>query len=260
MLGTRQTSSYSGDEVTAVETIVAGRKSSTSRLRSATKSQRSGASARPVRASRRIGSESSKTRADLLDAAEELMRKEGYAAVTSRKVANQAKLTPQLVHYYFRTMDDLFLALWRRFVSNNVERQAQALASPEPLRALWEFSRKSADTVLETEFLSLAHHRKTIRNELARDGDNFRSMQFEGLSRALGNYQLDDDGCSAEIVAVLLTSISRNLVMEKDLGMSAGHRKTFEYVERWLDRLERRKARSRRAKGSGQHSGEHSYL
>ena len=84
---------------------------------------------------RRIGSEDSKTRSALLDAAQELMLEEGYAAVTSRRVAARADLKPQLVHYYFRTMDDLFLALFRRGAERNLDRQERALASPQPLRA-----------------------------------------------------------------------------------------------------------------------------
>jgi AcrR family transcriptional regulator len=188
---------------------------------------------------RRIGKESSKTRADLLDAAETLMRTEGYAAVTSRNVAKKARLTPQLVHYYFETMDELFLALWRRFVSNNVERQRQAFESSEPLRALWQFSRESADTLLETEFLALAHHRKSICDEIARDGENFRQMQFELLSRKLADREAGEGGASPEILVVLLSTVARSLVMEKDLGMSAGHRATLEYIERWIDSLQR---------------------
>ena len=39
---------------------------------------------------RRIGAESSETRAALLDAAERLMLEHGYAAVTSRRVAGAA--------------------------------------------------------------------------------------------------------------------------------------------------------------------------
>ena len=54
------------------------------------------------------------TRAQLLDAAEQLMLEEGYAAVTSRRVGRKAGISPQLVHYYFRTMDDLFLEVFRR--------------------------------------------------------------------------------------------------------------------------------------------------
>ena len=63
---------------------------------------------------RRIGAPDAKNRGVLLDAAEQLLLEEGYAAVTSRRVAERAGLKPQLVHYYFRTMEDLFLAVFRR--------------------------------------------------------------------------------------------------------------------------------------------------
>ena len=42
------------------------------------------------------------------------MLEEGYAAVTSRRVGREAGISSQLVHYYFRTMDDLFLEVFRR--------------------------------------------------------------------------------------------------------------------------------------------------
>ncbi len=51
---------------------------------------------------RRIGAPDAKNRGVLLDTAEQLMIEEGYAAVTSRRVASEAGLKPQLVHYYFR--------------------------------------------------------------------------------------------------------------------------------------------------------------
>ena len=63
---------------------------------------------------RRIGAPDAKNRIVLLDAAEQLLIEEGYAAVTSRRVADRAGLKPQLVHYYFRTMEDLFLAVFHR--------------------------------------------------------------------------------------------------------------------------------------------------
>ena len=73
-------------------------------------------------AARRIGAPDSKTRAQLMDAAELVLREEGYAAVTSRRVAARAGLKPQLVHYYFRTMDDLFLEVFRRRAEENLAR------------------------------------------------------------------------------------------------------------------------------------------
>ena len=48
--------------------------------------------------SRRIGAPDAKNRVVLLDAAEQMLLEEGYAAVTSRRVAHRAGLKPQLVH------------------------------------------------------------------------------------------------------------------------------------------------------------------
>src|SRR5262249_22294781 len=48
---------------------------------------------------RRNSEESSGTRNAILDATEAIMREEGYAAVSSRRVAEKAGLKSQLVHY-----------------------------------------------------------------------------------------------------------------------------------------------------------------
>jgi TetR/AcrR family transcriptional regulator len=201
---------------------------------SGTVQKRGSTPARPVR---RIGGEKSKTRALILDAVERLMLREGYAAVTSRKVAGEANVTSQLVHYYFSTMDELFLALWRRFVRANMERQTHALTSPHALGAIWDFTCHAAGTALELEFIALAHHRKAIRREIARDGNRFRKLQIEALSHVMHEYGFEADEGFAEVLTVLLTSVSRSMIMEKDLGVSVGHARTFSYIEKWIDRL-----------------------
>ncbi len=100
---------------------------------------------------RRIGGPEAKNRGALLDAAEALMLDEGYAAVTSRRVAERAGLKPQLVHYYFRTMDDLFLAAFRRRTEQGLAAQSMILLAPNPLRALWTFLIENRDTALIME-------------------------------------------------------------------------------------------------------------
>jgi AcrR family transcriptional regulator len=187
---------------------------------------------------RRIGSEDSKTRAALLDAAQQLMLDEGYAAVTSRRVAAEAGLKPQLVHYYFRAMDDLFLALFRRGAERNLELQAKALASAQPLRALWAFSNDPAGTALTVEFTALANHRKAIRSEIAAYAEQFREQQADALSSVLADYGVDPQEFPAATVLVLMSSISRVLAMEQGLGVTAGHAETLQMVERWLTRFE----------------------
>jgi TetR/AcrR family transcriptional regulator len=193
-------------------------------------------------ATRRIGSEDSATRSALLDAAQRLLLDEGYAAVTSRRVAARAGLKPQLVHYYFRTMDDLLLAVVRRGAEQNLARQAEALASPRPLHALWELGNDPAGTLVTVELFALANHRKALRAELAAYAERFRRQQVEALAEplaeALTGAGLDRDDLPPEAAMVLLTSISRVLVMEEALGVTTGHGDMRAAVERLLDRVE----------------------
>ena len=187
---------------------------------------------------RRLGAPDAKNRTVLIDAAEQLMLEEGYAAVTARRVAARAGLKHQLVHYYFRAMDDLFLAVFRRRAEQGLERQAQALASGQPLRALWQHSTDTRDTTLVMEFMGLANTREAVRSEIARYAERSRVAQVEALARLFAEGRLTSDACSPEVLTVLLTSVSRVMIMEQALGMTVGHAETAAFVEGWLRRLE----------------------
>jgi AcrR family transcriptional regulator len=187
---------------------------------------------------RRIGAESSETRAALLDATERLMLEEGYAAVSSRRIAQRAGLKPQLVHYYFRTMDDLILAAFRRRAEQGLERQVQAISSEQPLRALWALSDDATGTALMMEFAALANHRKSVRSEIARYGELFRSRQTEVLTRVMEEQGIDPKLFPPVMVMVLITGVSQILVQEEALGMTAGHQETRAVMEHFLDRFE----------------------
>lgn len=187
---------------------------------------------------RRIGAEQSATRTALLDAALRLMAEEGYAAVTSRRVAAEAGLKPQLVHYYFRTMDDLFLALVQRGAERNLARQARALASPQPLRALWAISTDPTEITLTTELAALANHRKAIRSEIGGYAERFRRQQVDALTEALEGYGVDTAALPPAAVLLALTSVSQVLGMEAALGVATGHDEVRALVEDLLSRYE----------------------
>lgn len=187
---------------------------------------------------RRIGAPDAKNRGVLLDAAERLMLEEGYAAVTSRRLAERAGLKPQLVHYYFRTMDDLFREVFRRRAEEGLKAQAQALDSPQPLWALWRLGTNPAASRFSIEFAALANHRKSMRSEIAHYAERFREEQWRTLATALARYDTDPDTMPPIVWSVLFTSLSTVLVMETELGVSLGHSETVELVERYLKRLE----------------------
>jgi AcrR family transcriptional regulator len=192
-----------------------------------------------VVATRRLGTETSETRAALLDATEQLMLDSGYAAVSSRRVAAVAGVRPALVHYYFRAMDDLFLATFRRRAEEALVHQQRALESTQPLWSLWEVSRDPRGTVLTMEFSALANHRPAIRAEITAAAERIRAQQVDVLTRVLAGHGVTVDDCPPVVAAVLIAGISVLLALEQgSLGMSTGHDETIAYVEEFLRRLE----------------------
>jgi len=187
-----------------------------------------------MKSERRIGTESSKTRVKLLDAAEQLMIEEGYAAVTTRHLAAKAGLKPQLVHYYFRSMDDLLVAVLHRHTDNAISQYARALTSGKPLRVLWELHSDKTTVMLMTEFLALANHRKTIRAEIARSTLQLRSIYTEGVTRVLTEHKVDLLKYPPAAITVLLGGFARATALEESVGVSDGHAEAAELVERLL--------------------------
>ena len=170
------------------------------------------------------------------------MLDEGYAAVTSRRVADRAGVNSGLVYYYFGTMDELFLAVFRRRAEWMLERQAEALASDQPLWALWTVTHDQANTALNLEFLALGNHRKAIMTEVANYSRRFRRQQLDALSGVLEGYGLDPQEWPPASVILLLSSVSRFLLMEDSYGLDLGHAETIEIVERLLRQLEGERA------------------
>lgn len=184
----------------------------------------------------KIGREDSATRGALLDAAEVLMRDEGYAAVTTRKVAAKASVRSQLVHYYFPTMDDLFIALFRRRAVQGIEWMKRSLARGPVLEVLWQQNRDPANATLNLEFMALANHRKRLRAEFARYGDALRRLQHDALVR-----YFKDTGVAPEIDLQVMTfslaSLGILLALESQSGMSFAHTKVLSMVKRELHKL-----------------------
>jgi AcrR family transcriptional regulator len=187
----------------------------------------------------RNGEESGKTREAILDATEKIMLDEGYAAVSSRRVATKAGLKSQLVHYHFGTMDDLFLALFQRAEAQFFERHMRALTSSNPLRALWELSIDPTGMELMLELVALSNHRRAIRKEIARSTERTRSMQVVVLTRVLEELGIPPDVCPPNVLSLLIAGASRALVTEATIGVCAAHADVLAFAERLLQKAER---------------------
>jgi TetR/AcrR family transcriptional regulator len=187
---------------------------------------------------RRLGAEGSRTRALLVEATELLMQEEGYVAVSARRVAARAGLKPQLVHYYFRTMDELLLAVFDRFAERFLNRQAQALASARPLTALWDLYTDDSVAVIVIEFFALANHRAAVRDKIAGATEQFRIGQIAELERAMKRVGLDVAAYPPSAIVMLMMTISTTMKMESNLRIEHGHGELLALVKRHIDAAE----------------------
>jgi AcrR family transcriptional regulator len=185
---------------------------------------------------RRRGAADSKTRAALIEAAAEVMLEEGYAAISVRRVAAKAGVNPGLVHYYFHSMDELFLAVFRQGAEANLRRQARALSSRQPLRALWKINTDPRGAKLQMQFLVLAQYNEGIKAEIAAYAERFREAETKAITRVLDGRA--DCSMSPGAVSVLFNALARIIILEKALGVSAGHRDVTDLVEEQLRRFD----------------------
>ncbi len=191
-----------------------------------------------MRSSRRAGSGAPQTRAVLLDVTEQLMLDEGYAALRSRRVAAKAGVTAALVHYYFPTLDDLFLAVYGRRTERNLERLAEELQTDKPLKVTWEYATDRTGTAITSEFLALANHRKAIQAEIVETAERMQKIQLDALTGVLERYGVDAEIFSPAAVVVLMSAIPRVIVIEEALGITTGHPESRALVEHFIEQFE----------------------
>jgi TetR/AcrR family transcriptional regulator len=182
--------------------------------------------------SRRMGPEDSQQRAILMDAAEAILCEEGYVGISARNVATRAGLTKQLLYYYFRTMDDLILALVQRINKRRLALFQETRESAAPSRMLWPRSLNASDAALATELVAIANHREVVRREVISSAAAFRALQIDALSKAL-NVRDSGDNAVAGLV-MIASALARTIPSEASMGLTDGHTAAVQIVEKLL--------------------------
>lgn len=180
---------------------------------------------------------SADARARLIEATAKVMRDEGYAAATSRRVAAEAGVKQALVYYYFPTMDDLFVEVLRAGGESSLEHMRAALTNDDPLRALWLINSEASRTGLNTEFMALANHRKAIRVELKAYAERVRDIETAAVTVALRAKGIDLQQHPPVVISMLIAQIARSLCNENAVGVTLGHEEMRAYVDRQLSLL-----------------------
>lgn len=174
---------------------------------------------------------------EMLDGAEDILREEGYAALTSRRVAERIGVKQRLVYYYFRTMEDLIVETIRRLSIRELDRLREALAEKQPIHHIWDVCLHTIDVRLMSEFIALSNRVPAAKKEVIGFIRESRVMQGAALAAAF-----ERRPNAAKIpplgLALLAQSLAVSLIREAELGVKTGHDEILATVEDFLSKLE----------------------
>lgn len=169
----------------------------------------------------------------LIEAAAEVIRTEGYAALTARHLAEKVGLKRQIVHYYFRTTEELLVNVVRHFGDFGLAHWKQGLGQ-DPLRAIWEMQADSSATTFA--FMAMASHLPLVRAEMKHYMGEFRKLQTEAIAAYLKSRGIQS-AIPPAAIAIIIQSVSQALGAESAIGASQGHEETRSVMEAMIQSL-----------------------
>ena len=152
-----------------------------------------------------------------------------------RRLARTVGLSRQSVHYYFGTIEDIFVEILRSQAGEVRNRAFKSFESGNPLRVIWEFRR--ATSAMTSELMAMAIRSETIRTEMASYMDELTSISIAAVEDFARRNALDLPA-PPEVVVTVLTNLSYTVALGKQLGATVGHEATIDAVERWLRDIE----------------------
>jgi AcrR family transcriptional regulator len=185
-----------------------------------------------------MGPQDSEVSNALLDAVDRVLRDEGYAAATSRRIAQEAGLKQQLVYYYFKSMDELLLAAFKARTKRALDRLEHDIASNRPLRAIWEDMEDSVDSKVTSEYMAIANHHAGIRREIKRFVNKSREMQIDAISKLSRDKSPDAAAVTPGALAFLMSSTAILLRRESQTGITSAHDDIRQLVRWAIGRFE----------------------
>jgi TetR/AcrR family transcriptional regulator len=187
----------------------------------------------------------SATAESFLDAAERLLVEVGHAAISTRRLAAEAQANQGLVHYYFGSMDELFVQVLERFTERLVARQREMYAADVPFiekwRTAWRFQQEDLEAGysriwMELRALSWSH--PELRPRIAHVNEEWRGVLREAFTHAAEEYGLDADELPVDVLVTMTMTFAQGYAIERLEGIDEGHEELLDWIERWIEGLE----------------------
>ncbi len=185
-----------------------------------------------------------------LDAAERLLIEVGYAGISTRRLAEEASANHGLVHYYFGTMENLFVRVLERYTERLITRQRAMYASNVPFIEKWRTAMGYMEEDIASgypkvwlELQALGWNQPDIRDRVAGVSAEWRTVLSESFARALDEYGLERDRFPLEAWVTLVYTFNLGIEADRLSGVVTGHRALLEAIDHWLQTLEEAKGR-----------------
>jgi TetR/AcrR family transcriptional regulator len=180
-----------------------------------------------------------------LDAAERLLVEVGYAGISTRTLAAEAGANQGLVHYYFGSMDELFVQVLERFTERLVSRQREMYATDAPFiekwRTAWRFQDedlKGGYSKIWLELQMLACNHPELRKRVGRVNAEWRGVLRDAFEQAADEYGLDRDQFPIDVLVAMTMTFAQGYALERLEGVDEGHQELLDWIERWIESLE----------------------
>lgn len=123
--------------------------------------------------------------AELVEIARRLFREKGYEGTTMAGIAREAGIATNVVHYYFATKDELFVAALDSLQREDLERAKSSAASLEA--ALGEFVCSRLD---QYGLIATLHERSHVSPVMAEFHERAHRRYEDALGRAIERFAL----------------------------------------------------------------------
>lgn len=177
----------------------------------------------------------------LLDAAERLLVEVGYADISTRRLAREAGVNHGLIHYYFGSMDNLFLQVLLRFTGRLVARQRAMYEADGPFLAKWRQAMAFIDEDLEggypkilLELNAMAWNKPELQARLHEVNAQWRAVLTDAFRMAREEYGLDDADFPLPALVSLVMTFNQGLFLERLSGVREGHADLLAWIDAWL--------------------------
>jgi AcrR family transcriptional regulator len=188
-----------------------------------------------------------------LDAAERLLKEMSWSEVTVRRLATEAGVNHGLVHYYFGSMEELFVQVLERFTTRLIARQREMYGADMTFLEKWrtaigylETDQESGYQKIWYELQAMAWSRPELRDRIALVNAEWRAVLTDAFIDAMREYGIDRRRFPVDAIVALVATFNEGIMLERLSGVTAGHDELLQAIDRWLQSLERDKKRRNR--------------